>query len=203
MARESRFPTMTEIVPEGVIGVAKIEHREVPEFGARMAAIRGQRLSAGTFCYLSVGGTLYMSDTDNERFTNYDVLRESHGNVLIAGLGIGMILHPILAKREVTSVTVIEKYQDVVDLVGPTVRHPKLIIECADIYEWKPSKTRKFNVIYFDVWPSQSTDDLADMAKLHQCGKSWLDRSDADTWMNSWNREALMDRKRRENRMRW
>lgn len=203
MPRMSSFPTMTEIVPEGVIGLAKIEHRVVPEFGARMAAIRGERLSAGTFCYLSVGGKLYMSDTDNERATNYDVLHESHGNVLIAGLGIGMILHPILAKSGVTSVTVVEKYQDVIALVNPTVAHPKLTVECADIYEWKPAKTRKFNVIYFDIWPSQSTDDLAAMAKLHQRGKFWLDRSDPHAWMNSWNRERLMDRKRRESRMRW
>lgn len=197
------FPTMTDLVPEGTLGIAKIEHRVVPEFGARMAAIRGQRLSAGTFCYLSVGATLYMSDTDNERVTNYEVLREAHGSVLIAGLGIGMILHPILAKPDVTSVTVIEKYQDVIDLVGPTVRHPKLTIECADIYEWKPAKSRKFNVIYFDIWPSQSTDDLADMGKLHQRGKFWLDRSDPQKWMNSWNRPSLLDRKRQESRMRW
>lgn len=199
--QDSLFPQMIDVVPEGSRGIAKIEHRSVPEFAARMAAMRGERLSAGRFCYLSVGGKLYMSDTANERSTNREIVRRAHGRVLIAGLGLGMILHPILLQAD--SVLVIEKHQDVIDLIAPTVASPKLVIECADIYQWKPAKGAKFSVIYFDIWASQSTDDLADMARLHQRGKAWLDRSDPECWMDSWNRDSLRDRKRREARCGW
>lgn len=197
------FPQMINLVPEGNIGAAKIEHREVPQFDAMMSKLRGEPLNPGKFCYLSVGGTLYMSDTENERRTNRDFVRHAHGHVLVAGLGIGMILHPILARPSVQSVTVIERSQDVIDLVSPTIKSSLLEIQCADIYTWSPSKGRKFNVIYFDIWPSQSTDDLMDMAKLHQRGKVWLDRTDDARWMNSWNRDSLLARRKRELRGGW
>ena len=137
-----------------------------------------------------------MSDTRYEQLTNTEVVRRAHGDVLIAGLGIGMILTRILDKPEVESVTVIEKYQDVIDLVEPHYRNPKLTVICADIYDWKPAKGTVFNCIYFDIWADQSTDCLVDMAKLHQRFKFFLDKRDDKRWMDSWNRDELKYNKR-------
>lgn len=190
----SLFPSMVKVVPEGERGIAKVKHDRVSAFHAAMSALRGTPLSEGPICQLFVGGTLWMSDGANEHRTNYEVCVEARGRVLIAGLGLGMILTKILAKKEVEHVTIIEKYQDVIDLVGPHFKHKKLQIICADIYEWRPAKGAKFDCIYFDVWADQSTDDLEDMRKLHQAFKSFKAQG---AWMESWNRAHLQSRKRR------
>ena len=141
-----------------------------------------------------------MSDTSMEHSTNWDVVHEARGHVLIAGLGLGMILHPILAKKEVLSVTVIEKYADVISLVGPSVKHDKLTIIEGDIYEWKPAKGTKYETIYFDIWAEQSTDCLEDMRKLHFRFRPYKIK---EGWMNSWRRDELKAQKRRDDRNGW
>lgn len=188
------FPTMTKILPPAEKGVARIEHGEVTRFDATMSALRGFPLNVGPICRLFIGNTLWMSDGANEHQTNYLVVQRAEGHVLIAGLGIGMILTKILKKPEVQTVTVVEKYQDVIDLVSPHFQHRKLSIVCADIYEWKPEKGAKYDCIYFDVWADQSTDDLEDMAKLHRRFEAFKAK---DGWMDSWNRDNLQARKRR------
>jgi hypothetical protein len=110
------FPAMIEIFKEPVAhGIAKIDHLTVDRFQSVMSAWEpAAYCPPGTYACLRVNGRLMMSDTRMEHYTNYKVVREARGNVLIAGLGLGMILHPILAKKEVLSVTVIEKYADVI-----------------------------------------------------------------------------------------
>jgi spermidine synthase len=160
----------------------------------------GSYVPSGKYAKLKINGRLVMSDTYMEHSTNRNVVRQSHGHVLIAGLGLGMIIHPILAKPEVLTVTVVEKCFDVISLITPTVKHDKLTIIEGDIYEWKPTKGTKFDTIYFDIWSEQSTDDLEDMRKLHQRFRPYKVK---DGWMNSWRRDELKNRKRQESRHGW
>ena len=111
-----------------------------------------------------------------------------------------MILHPILAKKEVAHVTVIEKYADVIALVSPTVMHKNLTIIEGDIYEWKPAKGTKYDCIYFDIWSEQSTDCLVEMRTLHFRFKPFKVK---EGWMNSWRLDELKSKKRRDDRNRW
>ncbi len=196
------FRSMIEIVPEAVVGAAKVVHFDVSKDDSMWTAIRGgsEYVPPGRYAKLIVGGSLVMSDTAMEHRTNYEVVRNAHGNVLIAGLGLGMILVPILAKDSVRSVTVVEKSPDVVSMIGPLYPSPKLAIVTADIFEWKPAKAERFNAIYFDIWSDQSTDDLEDMTKLHSRFARSLDRTDDAAWMGSWRRDELRARKRREAR---
>lgn len=192
----SLFPEMVKIIPEGQRGVAKVEHFTITKDAAIMEMI-SSRISTypGRFVKLTVNGRLFMSDTTNEHRTNLEITYQARGHTLIAGLGIGMILTKILDKKEVRSVTVIEKYQDVIDLITPHFKHKKLTTICADIYEWRPPKGTKYDCIYFDIWADQSTDDLEDMARLHQRFKSY---KAPGGWMDSWNRYHLKHRKRRD-----
>lgn len=198
----STFPSMVEIVPEASIGIAAVEHFEVNKTDAMISGFRiGEYVSPGMYARLRVNGRLMMTDTRMEHMTNYKFVRRARGNVLVAGLGLGMILHPVLEDEEVTSVTVIEKYADVIALVGPTVKHSKLTIIHADVYEWKPAKGTKFDTIYFDIWAEQSTDTLKDMAKLHMRFRPY---KTLDAWMESWRRDSLKSKKRQQrNGGRW
>jgi spermidine synthase len=199
----STFPKMHTVLTPSVCGTAEIIHYEVTKSESEWSAIRGDYASQGTYAVLRVNGRTLMSDTNIERRSNYEVVRRSHGKVLVAGLGIGMILHPILRKPEVESVIVIEKNRDVISLVGKSVTHSKLSIVNADIFEWRPNKGQKFNTIYFDIWPDRCTDYLAEMAKLHQKFKVFKDRDDDSAWMESWSRQELKLRQRRELQTLW
>lgn len=194
------FPAVEE---KGVAKISNYEFVEDPLYNLRMLRDGGSMfiMRGGKYVRLHVNGELMMSDTDMEKTSNREFIYYAHGKVLIAGLGIGLVLKNILNKEEVTEVIVIEKYQDVIDLVAPKFDNPKLKIICADINEWKPAKGEKFNVIYFDIWPNICEDNLDEIKVLHNRFKNSVDRTDPNCWMNSWMKEYLQA-KRRENRSR-
>lgn len=197
------FPSMCEIVPEGESGEYCVEHFEISPQEAIFAETKaiynrnylGRMIRPGRFCRLMhIGGeyntrTVLMSDTDAERNTNKEVVYNAHGDVLIAGLGLGMVLCPVAKKEEVRSITVIEIYQDVIDLVEPYIRKylghhsEKIKIICMDIFEYTP--TRKFDVIYFDIWGDICGDEYPETKKLHRKFSSSLNR-DGDHFMDTW-----------------
>lgn len=193
------FPKMAEKLPAGALGIARVEHFTVSEEDSKFTSIRAvlnrdEFVPAGTYARLYVGRTLMMSDTAMEQVSNLAVVRHAHGHVFIAGLGLGMILHPILEKPEVTKVTVVEKYGDVIKLVSPTLPHQeKLETIEADVLTWKPAKGTKYDTIYFDIWPNITGDNLEDMTLLH---RRFAHFKAPGAWMNSWKRDYLLDQKR-------
>lgn len=200
-----KIPMMAEILRPGAVGVAELKHETIDAQTAKWsqlrAAINPRRpydgVEEGTYVELFVKGGLVMSDTQMERSSNQAAIWRAHGDVLIAGLGIGMILIPILNKVNVKTVTVIEVSQDVISLVQPQlVNHlngtaHKLNVICADAFEWKPAKGQKFQTIYFDIWADRCVDNLEQIKRLHQRAKGWLDRTDPERWMGSWYHNEL------------
>lgn len=190
------------------IGVATVARFSIDEEHAKMANLGAlfnrepwfMRVNKGEYVKLIVDGQLMMSDTDMEKRTNTEFVKNAKGRVMIAGLGIGLILENLRDKCEkgiVTSIVVYEKYQDVIDLVGDRYKDLPLEIRCEDILEYKPKKGEMYDTIYFDIWPTISTDNLVDMAKLHQ---RWKCRKPKDGWMNSWMRDHLRAVRERERR---
>ncbi len=183
-----QWPDVARILPPCQQGVAKIQHFTVSADEARWAAIRRESISPGSYVRLYVNEQLMMSNTTMEQNTNREVIHRAKGDVLVAGLGIGLILVPILAKLEVDTVTVVEKYQDVIDLVAPRIQHPKLTVVCADIMAWNPPPDQKFDTIYFDIWPDICTDNLKQINTLHRRGARW---KKPNAWMHSWSADYL------------
>jgi hypothetical protein len=196
------FPYMTALVPEASLGEAKVTHFVIGRHESMMAALRREYIPEGAYARLQVGGRLVMSDTPMERRTNRSVVDHAHGRVLIAGLGLGMILPPILGKPEVESVIVVERSADVVALIGPHFASPKLTLVVANVFDWKPARTDRFNCIYFDIWPDICTDNLTGINRLHRRFRPHLDRDDPGAWMGSWVHDELKARRRREQRER-
>src|SRR5262245_19086014 len=194
----SVFPRMAAILPEGECGGARIYHTTYDEEAGRTASYVGDRYvptPAGTYASLLVRTDsghheCMMSDLAYERATCLEVVRRAHGDVLIAGLGLGMILHPILSQPDVRHVTVVEKYQDVVDLIAPTLpRTDALALITADIFEWRPPLGSRYDVILFDIWPDVAPTRLPEMARLHRRFPPYLNRRNPRRWMASWHRE--------------
>jgi spermidine synthase len=166
-------------IPPGTIGVAKLIH-DSPDPLTRMRAARdGQPLNREKYARLIIRGKLYMTDAEFERWTNVDFVQAAKGDVLIAGLGIGLILDPIIPKS--TSVTVIEREPDVIKLVSP--HFPSVKVVEADIEKWEPPKGTKYDTIYFDIWPDICEGDLMIAKRLHSKFRKYLRKGG---WMRSW-----------------
>lgn len=201
------FTPMHKVLKPGTVGAARLETFTVSKEQSQRTAfgIFSQGADAfvaqGTYCRLYVGRELVMSDTQMERRSNYAVVHQARGDVFIAGLGLGMILVPILAKEEVESVLVVERSQDVIELVAPQIRRVpggrKLNVVQGDVFDWKPADGQKFDTLYFDIWSLISEDNLSQMARLHQKFKG---RKKADAWMESWKRDELKWKRQQSNR---
>jgi spermidine synthase len=191
------FPRMPALVRPGKRGTVRVCHFTVNQRMSRFTLLRGllngtpEYCPPGKYAVLKLNGETMMSDTRMERLTNQQVLAHAHGRVLIVGLGLGMILHPIVAKAGVTKVVVVEKSQDVIKLIAPSLP-PSVELVCADIFEWKPP-TEKWDTIYFDIWPSVSEVNLPEMATLHRKFRPRLVRGG---WMDSWCRADLKRQRR-------
>lgn len=201
-------PSVVRIVPEGIKGVATVDHFEVSEEASKRTAMRFWRdeyVPTGVYARLTVNGTLMMTDTEMEWRTCAAAVYAANGDVLLGGLGIGMVLAGILQKPEVRSVTVVEKYQDVIDLVEAPLRQnipeaQKLTIVCADILEWKPPKGQTWDTLYFDIWPNVCEDNLEDMTKLRRRFARRVNRENPKAWVGCWEEGKLRYYKRRDAR---
>lgn len=194
-------------VPEGTSGAWKVKRFTVSEEQGRHDAVmsmfggHGRHVPAGTYTGLYRGGEPIMTDTPDEIRDHRRFMRTATGNVLIAGLGLGMVLQGCAVKSDVKSVTVIELSKDVIQLVEAHYKAKpfghKVTIVNADIFDWKPEKGVKFDYAWFDIWDGLCTDNLDEMAKLN--------RRFARICPNkgSWGREFLLSRRRQEKDAPW
>lgn len=144
------YRDMTRLLAPSKNGAFEIKTFEVNDmsFQAILAGIM-----PGKYVKLIHGGEIVMSDTQMEKRTNSAFVIHAHGDVLIGGLGIGMIIMAIQDKAEVSSITVIEKYQEVIDMVASQLPlNDKVRIIKDDAFTWKPAKGQRFDCIYMDIW---------------------------------------------------
>lgn len=144
------FLNMVDLLEDRQVGDWKLEKFTIDSnnFSARM-----QGITPGSYVRLLHKGECVMSDTNMEKRTNMDFCINACGDVLIGGLGIGMIILAIQDNPEVKSITVIEKNQEVIDMVASQLNfNEKVKIICADVFEWKPETGVKYDVSYMDIW---------------------------------------------------
>lgn len=144
------YKNMTELLDEKEINGWKLEKFEITckNFIAILDGIL-----PGTYIRLVHDGECVMSDTGMEKRTNLKFCSKAHGDIIIGGLGIGMIIMAIQDKPEVRSITVIEKNQEVIDLVTSQIElNDKVKIVHADVFDWYPEKGVKYDMSYMDIW---------------------------------------------------
>lgn len=204
-------PQMAKILKPGTVRGATIEKFKLTKdrvFLDNLRYIRDRAsfmvVQPGTYCKLITGRGLEMSDTQMEWRTNLPFLRSANGHVLIAGLGLGFIIVALVNNPQVESITVVELNQDVIDLVAPQVEHKKLTVVHGDIEQYRDNlKGRKFDAIYFDIWPDICTDNIPQMNRLHRMYRPFLNHENPKHYIGSWTREILLERRRYERRMGW
>jgi len=165
--------------PDGRCGPWAIQTFEVDPHGAAMFNARLARKGTDPAFFVVPGkykrlihdkrGTV-MSNTPMEVWTNSDFIKAAKGVVLINGLGLGMVLHAIMDKAEVTRVVVVERELDVIALTAPHFRDHlasgRLTIVHADAFKHRPPRGEKYDVVWHDIWDTISDENTYEMLKL-------------------------------------
>lgn len=138
----------------------------------------------GTF-----GPQVLMSNTPMEKRTNATFIAKANGNVLIGGLGIGLIVLPLLEKENIKSITIIEKSPEIIEMVGAQLKLPedKVKIIEGDVFTYEPEQ--KFDTIYMDIWPWVNSDIYEEQMKpLKQRYRKWLvsKKDNPDRYIACW-----------------
>jgi spermidine synthase len=110
-----------------------------------------------------------MTVTPNEINTIQPAVRQSRGKVLTYGLGLGYYAFHCLMKAEVTSVTVVERSPEVIDLFRRLIlpgfpRQADLHIVQADAFDYAAHVMPRegFDTVFTDLWR-----DVADGIPLY------------------------------------
>ena len=97
---------------------------------------------------LEIDGQTWMVDDPPHWWTIQRHAKDYEGHVLVAGLGLGLIVHALSQNPKVTGITVVELEPDVISLVGPHV--PACNIVRADWYEYEPDF--KVGGVFYDLF---------------------------------------------------
>ena len=183
------FPIMADILNPSKHGKACLEKYRVNacDFRARFY----DHMEVGEeYMVLKVDEQLMMSDTPMERESNQKILDMAYGDVLIGGLGLGMILFALQQNPGVKSIRVIEQSADVIELVGKQIAHlldvslPAVHIVQGDVFDYPAAHpTERYDTIYMDIWPYYGHGMQDDMIKLKQAYTPLLKK---DGWFGCW-----------------
>ena len=125
---------------------------------------------AFSFPAIREDGRVWMTVTPNEINTIQPAVRQSHGNVLTYGLGLGYYAFHCLLKEDVTSVTVVENNPAVIDVFTRLLlpffpRKEALHIVQADAFDYAENvmPLKGFDTVFTDLWH-----DVADGIPLYK-----------------------------------
>lgn len=162
-------------VPNGISGVWKVEGFTISKRDAEFANIRSifqngrGSLSPGDYKKLTRNGKIIMSNTPDEIKDFSHFIYRAKGDVLINGLGLGILVEALLKKENIWSITVIEKSKDVIKLSGPTyLKDKRVTIINADAFDYKSPLGIRYNYVWHDIWDNITSDNLPEMHRLHR-----------------------------------
>lgn len=185
-------------VPEFHGKGVKIERFAVDEHTALVDQLRAvlnpqrsdRSLQAGTFTRLEVDGVTWMTDTPAEIYDLLDVDQAMHdlrgGSMLIAGLGLGVVLNRAIRTHRMHRIDVVEREQRVLDAVGghyedlAKEHNVNLRLHCLDIHDFRALRGSRWDVGFFDIWPSIDMNDRPEVARLR---RRFRDRV---AWFGAW-----------------
>jgi len=157
------YQDMCEILNEGKVGNFKLNKFEITQENRHFRC----DIPNGKYVRLMGSGECVMSNTSMEKRTNARFVMDAHGSVFIAGLGIGLIVLAIQDKAEVTSIIILEKFPEVIELVAKQLPlNDKVKIIQGDVFDYEFAKGTKFDCLYFDIWNYVNSDVYKEMQLL-------------------------------------
>ena len=136
-----------------------IDFREA--FITGKAEVKARAPKAFKIHFLTEDGSTVMSSMPREYRQMFTASRKLRGNVLIGGLGLGLITVLASQKKEVKSITIVEKENDVISLVGPSVTKLAKVdgIFLGGLFYYLENTKKKFDTAFYDIWTGTSEYD--------------------------------------------
>ena len=187
-------------LPERTSGKMSIRHepygagRDFTVVSMRTSVLTGERpgkiivLAPGHIHQLMEKGKgMWMSDLPCEIWQHAKFVPELFGNVLIGGLGIGLILKLLESNPRIKSVTVVEKSEDVISLVWDNLNLLyKANIVNADLFKFLRVCPLKFNSAYYDIWTHDGAMDWENyVLPLRYLSRKMLHQDKIYCWQES------------------
>lgn len=109
-----------------------------------------------------------MSNTPAEIYDFMSWAEAVEGDILINGLGLGVLVTYLLTRPKVRSITVIENSPYVIKLVAPYLQDDRLTVIQADAFKWhpEPGERNYWNFVWHDIWLPISSSNLPQMRRL-------------------------------------
>lgn len=189
---KNNFPVMADILTPSRYGKASLEKYKVDECDFR-ARFYDHMEVGEEYMILKVDEQLMMSDTPMERESNQEILN-AYGDVLIGGLGLGMIPFALQRNPSVKSICIIEKESDVIELVGKQIIEllnisvPHVHIIQDDVFDYPATHAaERYDTIYMDIWPYYGHGMQDDMTRLKQAYAPLLKENG---WFSCWQQDV-------------
>lgn len=91
-----------------------------------------------------------MADSIIEIADNLPFVAKAYGDVLITGLGLGIVPHMLVDKPNVDKIVIIEKTSEVVDIVTPHLPAADITVVVSDAFTYTPKQ--QFDCAWHDIW---------------------------------------------------
>lgn len=101
---------------------------------------------------LKIYGKTWMVDDPPHWWAMEDHAKAFEGHVVCAGLGLGLMVHAMDANQKIDRITVVERNQDVIELVEPLIPHRKLEIINSDWWGFNPTTISPIDGVLFDLF---------------------------------------------------
>ena len=143
----------------------------------------------GVYTCLRRDQTQFMTDLYDEWWTQREAMAEARkrgGNILITGLGLGLVAEAILRDKNtaVRHITIVEAASDVIALIGLYLqqKYPgRITIVPADAFTWTPERGEHYTVGWHDIWPDpHAASNIPEMQLLEDRYRPWCD------WQGCW-----------------
>lgn len=183
------FPVVTD---RYVISKSILKQEDLLSIEQNWSQYRNERylssLTVGkeyTILYDKTLGKTMMSNHEFEMLTNQKFIDVSKGDVLIFGIGLGLIIHPLLESEEVKTIDVVEIDYGLIDEIYPILvacdNQSKLNVIYEDAFTFDTDKM--YDTIYFDIW---SVIDEQAFGEMKFLTKKFTKNLIPGGWMDSW-----------------
>ena len=122
--------------------------------------------------YLFENGKLVMTSTEFELLTNKPFLNNAFGDVLIFGLGLGLIVYPLLNDNIINSIKIVELSPNIISYIGNKIKendiNNKVTIFSGDAYNYfnYMNENEKYDTIYFDFWLELNENNINEITTI-------------------------------------
>ena len=109
---------------------------------------------------LIVGKETWMVDDPLHWYGMQDLAKAANGKVLVAGLGLGLVIHALEENAAVTIIDAVEIDEDIINLITPLIKMSKTKIINDDFWLHLYKTKETYDTCILDIWVYDETDRI-------------------------------------------